>query len=50
MELCREGLQQNKFGIFYVTTHKMIADALMKSLDGQPFLTFASNMLGIQAE
>ena len=50
MELCREGLQQNKYVISYVNTHKMIADGPMKPLDGQPFLTFASNMLGIRAE
>ena len=30
MELCREGLQQNRFGILCVPTHKMIADGLTK--------------------
>lgn len=50
MELCREGLQQNRFQILYTMTHKMIADGLTKPLEGQPFLTFASNMLGIIAE
>ena len=50
MELCREGLQQNKFIISYATTHEMIAEGLTKPLDGQPFLTLASNMLGIPAE
>ena len=50
MELCREALQQNKFSIKYVHTLKMIADGLMKALEGKPFLTFASNMLGVATE
>ena len=50
MELCREGLEQNKFVISYANTHAMVADGSAKPLEGQPFLTFASNMLGVTVE
>ena len=50
MELSREALQHNKFLIQYVHTLKMIADGLTKALEGKPFLTFASNILGIAME
>ena len=50
VELCHEGLDQNKFSISYSNTHDMIVDGLTKPLEGQPFLTFTSNMLGITAE
>jgi len=43
-------MQENKFVIQYVHTLKMIADRLTKALEGKPFLTFASNMLGIAME
>ena len=50
MELCREGLQNNKFIVKYINTLKMIADGLTKPLEGLAFLIFASNMLGINTE
>ena len=50
MELCKEGLEQKHFEIKYIHTSKMIADGLSKPLEGKPFLTFASQLLGIKAE
>ena len=50
MELCKEGLDQKCFEIKYAHTSKMIADGLSKPLEGKPFLTFASNLLGILVE
>jgi hypothetical protein len=50
MELCKEGLDQQRFEIKYIHTSKMIGDGLSKPLEGKPFLTFASHLLGIVAE
>ena len=50
MELCTEGLEQKRFEVKYLHTSKMIADGLLKPLEGKPFLTFANTLLGIIAE
>jgi hypothetical protein len=49
-ELCKESLEQKRFKIKHIHTSKMIANGLSKPLEGTPFLTFASKLLGIIAE
>jgi len=46
IEMCKQALKEKKFKLQYVNTKQMIADGLTKVLEGEPFITFANNMLG----
>jgi len=46
MELCKEALKEKRIRISYVSTDKMLADGLIKALEGQPFQEFAQAMIG----
>ena len=39
MELCKEGLEQRRFEIKYTHTSKMIADGLLKPVEGNQSFT-----------
>ena len=46
MHLCKEGVDQNRYKILYVPTHRMIADGWTEALDNKKeFETFMDSLL-----
>ncbi len=48
MNLCREAVDEKRIRIAYVHTTKMLADGLMKPLEGSTFKVFMKALMGLK--
>ena len=50
MNLCKEAVEEKRIRIAYIHTTKMLADGLMKPLEGKAFQVFRRALLGLKKQ